>query len=55
MNPGRDIKWNAADSNAVLSKFESMYTLGVRCFALFFDDMPGKDKFRKTSRIIKLH
>ena len=42
MNPGRDIKWNAADSNAVLSKFESMYTLGVRCFALFFDDIAGE-------------
>lgn len=41
IHPGKDIKWNKADSNAVLSKFEMMYALGVRSFAVFFDDISG--------------
>lgn len=42
MNPGKDIKWNAEDSSAVLNKLEKMYSLGVRSFALFFDDIAGE-------------
>ncbi len=41
IHPGQDIKWNAADSNAVINKFEMMYALGVRSFAVFFDDISG--------------
>lgn len=41
IHPGKDIKWNQADSNAIISKFESMYQLGVRSFAVFFDDISG--------------
>lgn len=42
IHPGLDIKWNNADSVAVLHKFEWMYELGVRHFAVFFDDISGE-------------
>ena len=41
IHPGKDIQWNREDSNAVLQKFEKMYVLGVRSFAVFFDDISG--------------
>lgn len=41
IHPGLDIKWNRADSTAVLNKFQMMYDLGVRHFAVFFDDISG--------------
>lgn len=41
IHPGKDIKWNQADSAAVLAKFNLMYDLGVRAFAVFFDDISG--------------
>lgn len=41
IHPGLDIQWNRADSNAVINKFEMMYALGVRSFAVFFDDISG--------------
>lgn len=42
IHPGQDIKWNAADSSNVIVKFEQMYDLGVRSFAVFFDDISGE-------------
>ena len=42
VHPGGDIKWTLADSNNVVKKFESVYKLGVRCFAVFFDDIGGE-------------
>lgn len=42
IHPGADIKWNDTDRNLLLQKFESMYALGVRAFALFFDDISGE-------------
>ncbi|WP_293923756.1 beta-N-acetylhexosaminidase family protein [Sphingobacterium sp. UBA6320] len=42
IHPGKDIKWNKADSLAVLHKFDLMYDLGVRHFAVFFDDISGE-------------
>ena len=42
IHPGQDIKWNATDSNNVITKFEQMYDLGVRAFAVFFDDISGE-------------
>jgi len=41
IHPGQDIKWNLQDSNAVINKLEKMYDLGVRSFAVFFDDISG--------------
>lgn len=41
IHPGKDIQWNDADRDAVLYKFEWMYELGVRAFAVFFDDISG--------------
>lgn len=42
IHPGKDIKWNKADSLAVLHKFDLMYDMGVRHFAVFFDDISGE-------------
>lgn len=42
VHPGGDIKWNKADSMAVVTKLEAMYDLGVRTFAVFFDDIWGE-------------
>lgn len=42
IHPGLDIKWNKQDSLAVLHKFENMYELGIRHFAVFFDDISGE-------------
>ncbi len=42
IHPGQDIKWNEADRNLLLDKFEKMYELGVRSFAVFFDDISGE-------------
>lgn len=41
IHPGQDIKWNDEDYNNIVNKFEMMYDLGVRHFAVFFDDIDG--------------
>lgn len=42
IHPGQDIKWNDTDRNLLLAKFENMYQMGVRSFAVFFDDITGE-------------
>lgn len=42
IHPGQDIKWNSEDRETLLAKFESMYGLGIRSFAVFFDDISGE-------------
>ena len=42
IHPGQDIKWNQEDRDNLLAKFEKMYDLGVRSFAVFFDDISGE-------------
>lgn len=42
IHPGQDIKWNEEDRQNLLDKFEKMYQLGVRGFAVFFDDISGE-------------
>ena len=42
IHPGADIKWNEEDYQNLLKKFERMYELGVRSYALFFDDINGE-------------
>lgn len=41
IHPGKDIKWTETDRDALIQKFETMYQLGVRSFAVFFDDISG--------------
>ena len=41
IHPGQDIKWEEEDIQNLLRKFESMYSLGVRAFAVHFDDISG--------------
>ncbi len=43
VHPGRDIHWkDDSDMRACVAKFEMMYKLGVRSFAVFFDDIGGE-------------
>ena len=44
MHPGGDIQWNEADLNSSVQKLEWMYDLGVRAFAIFFDDIFGAEQ-----------
>lgn len=42
IHPGLDIRWTDEDRMNVLNKFSMMYDLGVRSFAVFFDDISGE-------------
>lgn len=42
IHPGQDIKWNEEDYKNLVNKFDMMYQLGVRSFAIFFDDISGE-------------
>lgn len=42
IHPGKDIRWDKQDYDSLLSKFRMMYDLGVRSFAIFFDDIEGE-------------
>ena len=44
MHPGGDIQWSEADFNSSIQKLEWMYALGVRAFAIFFDDIFGAEQ-----------
>ncbi len=42
IHPGKDIKWNEEDYQNLVNKFKMMYDLGVRAYAIFFDDIEGE-------------
>lgn len=42
IHPGQDIKWNEEDYANLVQKLGWMYDLGVRSFAVFFDDISGE-------------
>ncbi len=42
IHPGVDIKWNDEDRHNLVNKLERMYDLGLRSFAVFFDDIWGE-------------
>jgi len=42
IHPGVDIKWTSSDRDALMAKLEKMYALGIRAFAVFFDDIWGE-------------
>ena len=44
MHPGGDIQWNEEDLKSSVQKLEWMYGLGVRAFAIFFDDIFGAEQ-----------
>ena len=46
IHPGNDIQWNDTDRRNVVNKLKSMYELGVRTFAVFFDDVWGGEGTR---------
>ena len=44
LHPGGDIQWSDADRKASIDKLEMMYALGIRAFAIFFDDINGSEQ-----------
>ena len=44
IHPGQDIQWNDKDRAALLHKFGLMYDLGIRSYAVFFDEKTKKYK-----------
>lgn len=56
IHPGKDIKWNEEDYKNLLNKFNLMYDLGVRDFAIFFDDISGAgtNPYRQTELLNRL-
>ena len=42
IHPGVDIHWNNEDRDNLVNKLEKMYALGIRSFAVFFDDIWGE-------------
>ncbi|WP_302151640.1 beta-N-acetylglucosaminidase domain-containing protein [uncultured Alistipes sp.] len=57
IHPGQDIKWNEEDYANLVRKFEWMYDLGVRSFAIFFDDISGEgtNPVRQTELLNRLN
>lgn len=56
IHPGQDIKWDEEDYQNLLRKFNMMYDLGVRSFAIFFDDIDGigTDPHRQVALLNRL-
>ncbi|MBR5440066.1 MAG: beta-N-acetylglucosaminidase domain-containing protein, partial [Prevotella sp.] len=48
IHPGNNFIWSGTVVNDILSKFDKMYKLGVRQFAIFVDDvgLPGADQYQ---------
>ena len=57
IHPGQDIKWNEEDYKNLVNKFNLMYDLGVRSFAIFFDDISGEgtNPLKQTELLNRLH
>ena len=57
IHPGQDIQWTEEDYNNLVNKFEHMYDLGVRAFAIHFDDISGEgtDPYRQTALLNRLN
>lgn len=43
IHPGEDIQWNDTDRNNIVNKLKAMCRLGVRNFAVFWDDLWNDD------------
>ena len=57
IHPGKDIKWNEEDYQNLMNKFNHMYDLGVRAFAIFFDDISGEgtNPYKQTEWLNRLN
>lgn len=56
IHPGQDIRWNEEDYANLVRKLGWMYDLGVRHFAVFFDDISGEgtDPRKQTELLNRL-
>lgn len=57
IHPGQDIRWNEEDYRNLVNKFNGMYDLGVRSFAIFFDDISGEgtNPYKQTELLNRLN
>lgn len=56
VHPGSDIRWTDTDFNDLMAKFNQLYSLGCRSFAIFFDDIKGEgtDPHKQVSFLNRL-
>ena len=55
IHPGNDIQWNRTDSVNIVNKLKAMYKLGVRTFAVFFDDVWGGEGTRGDKQALLMN
>lgn len=55
VSPGLDINYSALDVNAMLSKLNSVYDLGCRQFAIFFDDIDDKNAIAQANFLNRIN
>ena len=48
VRPDKDFRWQESDYRLLIGKFEMMYFIGVRSFAVIFDDVPYVDESEKA-------
>lgn len=54
VRPDKDFRWHEDDYRLLIGKFEMMYFLGVRSFAVFFDDVPYVDEVEKRKLLERI-
>lgn len=56
IHPGKDIQWNEEDYHNLVHKLNLMYELGVRHYAVFFDDISGEgtNPYKQTELLNRL-
>ena len=56
LSPGIDIRFDGAegeaDYQALVKKCQSLYDMGVRSFAIFFDDIENKDGKKQAGELL---
>lgn len=59
ISPGMDLHFDGpageADYKAMIAKIDSLYQLGIRQFAIFFDDIENKDGLKQARFLNALH
>lgn len=54
VRPDKDFRWHEDDYRLLIGKFEMMYFLGVRSFAVFFDDVQYVDEAEKRALLERI-
>lgn len=55
VSPGLDINYSALDVNTMITKLNSVYDLGCRQFAIFFDDIDDKNAIAQANFLNRIN